>query len=66
LWGWRNSEVYKRKLDTPAELLEHVLDAAGSTKNMKSNIDQQNAIFANELQSAGRWTVGFANIYCEL
>ena len=28
--------------------------------------DEQHAIFANELQSALRLTVGFSNVYCEL
>jgi len=35
-------------------------------RNVKINSDEQHAIFAHELQSALRLTVGFANIYCEL
>ena len=30
------------------------------------NSDEQHAIFARELQSAVRLTVGFSDIYCEL
>jgi hypothetical protein len=29
LWGWMNSEVYGRMVDTPGELLARTLDAAG-------------------------------------
>ena len=32
LWGWTNSEVYKRKVDTPDELLACILDAAARIK----------------------------------
>jgi hypothetical protein len=35
-------------------------------KNVKISSDEQHAIFAHELQSALRLTVGFSNIYCEL
>jgi hypothetical protein len=28
LWLWMNPEVYERKVDTPDELLAHILDAA--------------------------------------
>jgi hypothetical protein len=27
-WGWMKSEVYKRKVDTPDELLARILDVA--------------------------------------
>jgi hypothetical protein len=46
-----NSEVYKR-----TELVACILDAA----------DEQHLIFAHDLQSSLRLTVGFSNIYCEL
>jgi hypothetical protein len=36
-----------------------------SYRNMKTNSGEQHAIFAHELQSALRLTVGFSNIYCE-
>jgi hypothetical protein len=32
LWVWIKSEVYRRKLDTPDELLSVILDAAGCIK----------------------------------
>jgi hypothetical protein len=28
LCGWKKSEIYKRNVDTPDELLAHILDAA--------------------------------------
>lgn len=34
--------------------------------DVKINSDEQYAIFAHELQSALKLTVGFWNIYCEL
>ena len=52
-------------MDTPDELLARILDAAARIrKPFKS--DEQHAIFAHELQSAQRLTVGFSDIYCEL
>jgi len=32
LWGWTKSEVYKRKVDIPDELLSRNVDTACSTK----------------------------------
>ena len=60
------SEVYKRKVDTQDELLARILDAADRIKNVKINWDEQHTIFAHELQSALRLTVGFSNIYCKM
>jgi hypothetical protein len=60
------SEVYKRKVDTQDELLARILDAADRIKNVKIKLNEQHAIFAHELQSALRLTVGFWSIYCEL
>jgi len=51
------SKVYKRNVDTPDELLARNLDTAASITNVK--INEQNAIFAHELQSALRLTVGY-------
>jgi hypothetical protein len=34
--GWMKSEVYKRKVDTPDELLAHILDAAALIKKLRS------------------------------
>jgi hypothetical protein len=33
LWGWMKSEVYKRKVDKPDEMLAHILDAAAHIQN---------------------------------
>jgi hypothetical protein len=35
LWGWMQSEVYKRDVDTPDELLSDILDAAACIKKRK-------------------------------
>jgi hypothetical protein len=37
-----------------------------NNKKVKINLDKQQTIFAHELQSALRLTVGLSNIYCEL
>jgi len=57
------SEVYKRKVDTRDELLAGLLDPAA---RIKKPADEQHAIFAHELQSAFRLTVGFSNVCLEL
>jgi hypothetical protein len=38
LWGWMNSEVYKRKVDTGDELLVHMLDAATCVKRSEDQL----------------------------
>jgi hypothetical protein len=35
-------------------------------KKREDNLDEQQAIFTHELQSALRLAAGFLNIYCEL
>jgi len=35
-------------------------------KNVKIKSDEKQEIFAHELQSALKLTVGFSNIYCEM
>ena len=56
-----NSEVYKRKVDTPDELLARKFEATASIKkNMKIDSNEQHAIFTQDLQSAWRLTVGFS------
>ena len=52
-----NSEFDKIKVDTRGDLFVRVLEV---------NSDEQHAIFAHEVQSAVRLTVGFSDIYCEL
>jgi hypothetical protein len=38
LWGWVNSELYKRKLDTREELLFRILDAAARIKKRENQL----------------------------
>jgi len=57
-----NREIYKRKVDTGDELFTRILDAAARIRKVKINSDEQNAIFAHELQSAMRLTAGFTII----
>jgi len=38
LWGWMNSEVYKRKVDTRDELLARMLDAAACVKRREDQL----------------------------
>jgi hypothetical protein len=66
LFVWLKSEVYERKVDTPDELLDRILDAAACIKNIMFNSTENHAIYTHELQSALKFTVGFGNIYCEL
>jgi hypothetical protein len=40
LWGWMKSDVNKRKLDTPDELLARSLDAAGCIKLREDQLRQ--------------------------
>jgi hypothetical protein len=56
------SEVYKRKVDAPEELLARTSDAAACLRKREDQLRRT----ARELQSALRLTVRFWNIYCEL
>ena len=38
LWGWMQSEVYKRKVDTRDELLARILDAAACLEKRKDQL----------------------------
>ena len=38
LWGWMKSEVYKRNVNTPDELLARILDAAVSIKEREDQL----------------------------
>jgi hypothetical protein len=66
LIGYRDTAVWISEMDTRDEFLARILDAAVRMKNMKIHSDEQHAIFAYELESSLRLTVGFSNIYCEL
>jgi hypothetical protein len=62
-----NSEVYKRKVDPPDELIALILDAAASIKRREDQLRRTaRDLQTHELQSAVRLTVGFVDIYCEL
>jgi hypothetical protein len=61
LGGWMKSEVNKRKLDTPDELLARILDAAED-----HFIRTARCIRVRDMQSALKLTVGFSKIYLEL
>ena len=57
--GWVKSEVNKRKVDTPDELLACILDAASCIKRSE---DQPTAVAkCTEVDGGDFW-----NIYCEL
>jgi hypothetical protein len=40
LCGWIKSEFYKRKVDTPAELLAGILDAVGCINKLEDKLGQ--------------------------
>jgi hypothetical protein len=52
LWDWMKSEVYKRKANTPDELLARISDAAEALRYVKTNSDEEHAIFTHELQKS--------------
>jgi len=56
------NKVYKIKVVAQGELMARTLDAAARSRNITMNSDEKHAIFANELQSALRLTVGFSVI----
>ena len=58
------TEGYKRKVGSPDELLDRILDAAVSTKKHEAQLRGTTRDLRHELQSALRLTVGFSNIYC--
>jgi hypothetical protein len=60
------SEVYKRKVDTPDELLARTLDAAVRIEKREDQTDEQHVIFAHALESVVRLPLGFSNVRCGL
>jgi hypothetical protein len=63
--GWKNSEFYKRKLDTPNELLVRILDAVASVKDVKINSNNTRSSSTScRVHWGRRWD--FSNIYCKL
>jgi hypothetical protein len=60
------SEVFKHQVKTQDEILAAILDLLSAFRDIKINPDEQNTIFAHELQSKLSLTVRFSNIYCEL
>ena len=65
-WGWMESEVYKRKVDTQDELLVAFWMLLPELRNVKISSDEAHPVFTHELRNVLRLTVGFSNIYCEL
>ena len=59
------SKVYRRKVDTPFELLARILHAAARIKKNEIISDEQQAVFPHELHSAPSLAVGFSNV-CQL
>jgi len=60
LGGWVKSEVYKRKLESPNELLARNLDAAARIKKREDQLRRTaRYIRIRDMQSALRFTVGF-------
>jgi hypothetical protein len=62
--GWMKSKVYKTKVDTRDKFLARILDAFARIKTRDQL--KQHAIFAHELQSSLRLTVGLSKIYYEM
>jgi len=60
LAGSMKGEDLKRKkgVDTRDALLSRILDAAAHIKKLKTISDEQHSIFAHELQSALKLTLG--------
>jgi hypothetical protein len=63
LWGWMKSKVYRRKLSTRDELLDHVMDVIARIKNVKMHSTEQHAMSSHELQSALMLAVEFSKMY---
>jgi hypothetical protein len=63
LWGWMKSEVYKRKVDTPDELLSRILDVAASMKKREDRLRRRTRDLHIRVANALRLTVGFTNIH---
>jgi hypothetical protein len=38
LWGWLNSEIHKRNVDTPVKFIASILDAAGCIKKREDQL----------------------------
>lgn len=62
LLGWMNSKVYRRKVDTPDELLFHISDAAACMDGGDGQLRRT----TRELQGALRLALGLSDIYCEI
>jgi len=56
------SKVYRGKLDTREKLFVRILELPTAQRDVKINSYEQHAIFAHELQSAMRLTVGFWDV----
>jgi hypothetical protein len=63
LWGWMKSKVYRRKVDSRNELLDHTMEGTALTKESQVHSDEQHAMSSHELQSALILTVEFSKMY---
>jgi len=59
-------EVYKRKVDTPDELLSRILDAAVRLKKRQEQLRLTTRDLRTRVEEYTKVEVGFPNIYCEL
>jgi hypothetical protein len=57
---------YKRKVDTPDELLARILDAAVSLRNLEDQHRRTTRDLCTRVAKCSEVTVGFSNIHCEL
>ena len=61
-YGFEESELYKRNVNSRNKLLACILDAA-ARKNGHTDRLRQHSSFAQEIQSSLRLTMGFSKIY---
>jgi hypothetical protein len=65
-WGSMNSEVYKRNVDPPDELLARILDATACTKKREDQLRRTTRDLRTRAAECTVLTLGFSNIYCYL
>jgi hypothetical protein len=62
LWSWMKIKVYRRKVDTRNELLDHTVEGTALTNERQVHSDEQHAMPSHELKSALMLTVEFAKM----
>jgi hypothetical protein len=63
LWGWMKGKVYRRKVDTRDELLDHITDVIARIKNVEMHSTEQHAMSSQVLQIALMLTMEFSKMY---